>query len=134
MNGVGPWVAVQPRMNPAAILGKLPMRAGVTLRFRIPVSVVPAGATGILVFAWAGITSDNPGGASFWHLSVTIPGGGENFFSLLAKSASGSAGTNSQAFWLPMPSDAMIQATLLGADLSDPDNDGEVEIHGYLPA
>jgi len=33
-----------------------------------------------------------------------------------------------------MPSDAMIQATLLGADLPDPDNDGEVEIHGYLPA
>jgi hypothetical protein len=33
-----------------------------------------------------------------------------------------------------MPSDAMIQATLLGADLPATGNTGEVEVHGYRPA
>ena len=75
MSGVGPWVAVQPLMNPAAILGKMPMRAGVTHRFHIPASVVPPTATGILVFAWAGVSGAGAGGVSAWNVSVTIPGG-----------------------------------------------------------
>lgn len=134
MNGVGPWVAVQPLMNPAAILGKLPMRAGVTNRFHIPVSVVPPTATGILVFAWAGVSSAGAGGVSAWHVSVTIPGGGDNFFSLLVKTLPGAAATGSQEFWLPMPRDAVIRVTLLGADLPATGNSGEVEIHGYRAA
>lgn len=133
MNGVGPWVAVQPRDKPAAILGKLPMKSGVTHRFKIPLSVVPAGATGILVFAWVGVSAA-PGGVSFWHVAVGVPGGGENFFSLLVDCSSGGSATNSQAFWLPMPADRIVHATLSGADLPNPSNQGEVEIHGYLPA
>lgn len=134
MDRVGPWVAVQPLMNPAAILGKLPMKTGVTHHFHIPVSVVPPGAVGILVFAWAGVTGAAPAGVSAWHLSVAIPSGGEDFFSLLVRTLPGAAATNSQAFWLPMPRDAVLRATLLGADLPATGNTGEVEIHGYLPA
>jgi hypothetical protein len=121
-------------MNPAAILGKLPMRVGVTHRFHIPVSVVPPTAVGILVFAWAGVIGAGSGGVSAWHLSAAIPGSGENFFSLLVRTLPGAAATNSQAFWLPMPRDAVLRAILLGADLPATGNTGEVEIHGYRPA
>lgn len=133
MNGAGPWVAVQPRDNPAAILGKLPMKPGVTHRFEIPVGVAPTSASGILVFAWIG-ASAGAGGVSFWHVSVGVPGGGVNFFSLLIDRTSGSPATNSQAFWLPMPADRVVHATMFGADLSETTSSGEVEIHGYFPA
>ena len=133
MSGVGPWIAVQPGDNRAAILGNLPMKSGVVSRFKIPLSVVPASATGILVFAWVGITSQQAGG-TYWHVAVGVPGGGENFFSLLVKYTSGGSATNSQAFWLPMPADRIVRATMVGPDLQDGSNTGEVEIHGYYPA
>ena len=132
MGVVGPWIAVQPREKPAAILGNLPMKSGVTHRFKIPVSVVPS-ATGILVFAWVGVSAA-PGGVSYWHIGVAVPGGGENFFSLLIDCSSGGVATNSQAFWLPMPADRIVHATLYGAGQPGASNQGEVEIHGYLPA
>ena len=128
----GPWIAVQPRQHPAAILGNMPMRSGVTHRFKIPVNVVPSGATGILVFAWVGVSAA-AAGVYFWHVAVGIPGGSNDFFSLLVRCSSGGSATNSQAFWLPMPSDRFVHATLFGADLPDAENAGEVEIHGYLP-
>ena len=133
MSGVGPWIAVQPGENRAAILGNLPMKSGVVHRFKIPLSVVPATAAGILLFAWVGISSNQAGG-TYWHVAVGVPRGGENFFSLLVKYSSGGSATNSQAFWLPMPADRIVSATMFGADLPGDSNTGEVEIHGYYPA
>ena len=133
MEVVGPWIAVQPRQKPTAILGKLPLQSGVTHRFKIPGNVVPDGATGILVFAWAGITA-NTGGVCYWHVAVDVPGGGNNFFSLLLSCTSGGSATNSQAFWLPMPTDRILHATMFGPVVPGSASDGEVEIHGYYPA
>ena len=128
---MGPWIAVQPREKPGAILGNLPMKSGVTHRFKIPVSVVPS-ATGILVFAWVGITAARPG-VCYWHVAVGVPGGANDFFSLLVSCSSGIMASNSQAFWLPMPADRIVHATMTGGAVPDSGSDGEVEIHGYMP-
>ena len=116
MTGVGPWIAVQPREKPAAILGKLPMKAGVMHRFKIPGTIVPSTATGILVFAWVGhqrrsrrrlVLARRRWRSRGWRELLLPPGG------LLVRRRA----TNSQAFWLPMPADRIVQATLSGADL-----------------
>ena len=133
MTGITPWVAVYPAENSAAILGNLPMTMG-TASYALPTSVVPPDAAGILVFAWCAITGNNPG-AGYWHVSVNVAGGGQNFFSLMVV---GSLYTerpvifNSQAFWLPMPSDGNVYVTLGGANFPG-NNAGQVEIHGYMP-
>lgn len=136
MDGIAPWVSVEPLHNPRAILGPLPMVPGVSTTFVIPSSVVPARAAGILVFAWASIAGVNVGGVSFWHLAVNVALRRRNFFSLLVegRTAPAAAFVNSQAFWLPMPGDGKLQVTLFGAALPSPLNHGEVEIHGYYPA
>ena len=134
MTGIQPWVSVYPAQNPAAILGDLPMKQG-TVTFEIPTSVVPSDATGILVFAWCAITGENPGGG-YWHVAVNVPGG-QNWFSLIvvgSPSTEGATAFNSQAFWLPMPSDGTLSTTFAGSDLPSRSNRGEVEIHGYMPA
>ena len=133
MTEITPWVAVYPAENSAAILGNLPMTIG-TASYSLPSSVVPPDATGILVFAWCAITGDNPG-AGYWHVSVNLPGGGENFFSLMAVGApqiERATIFNSQAFWLPMPADGFVYVTLGGANFPG-NNVGQVEIHGYMP-
>ncbi len=133
MTGVSPWGAVYPAENEAAILGNLPMALG-TVSYSIPTSVVPSDATGILVFAWCAISGNNPG-VGYWHVSVNLTGGGQNFFSLIAAGASHGErplSFNSQAFWLPMPSDGNVYVTLGGANFPG-NNVGQVEIHGYIP-
>jgi len=133
MTEITPWVAVYPAENSAAILGNLPMTMG-TASYSLPSSVVPPDATGILVFAWCAITGSNPG-AGYWHVSVNLPGGGENFFSLMAVGApqiERATIFNSQAFWLPMPADGFVYVTLGGANFPG-NNVGQVEIHGYMP-
>lgn len=45
-----------------------------------------------------------------------------------------SVSCNSQAFWLPTPVDAQLVVTLNVNDLPSTTNQGEVEIHGYIPA
>ena len=132
MTGIEPWIAVQPLKQPAAILGKLPMKPGVTHRLKIPVSVVPSGATGVLVFAWVGVTAPTTG-VCFWHVGVGVPGGTTDFFSLLVSVSSGGSATNSQVFWLPMPADRIVHATMFGAAAPDATSVGDVEIHGYYP-
>jgi hypothetical protein len=136
MDRITPWVSVEPLRTPRAILGPLPMVPGVATTFAIPLTVVPAHAAGILVFAWASIAGVNVGGVSFWHLAVNVAAGRQNFFSLLVegRAQAGASCVNSQAFWLPMPPDAKLQVTLFGAELPSPHNHGEVEIHGYYPA
>ena len=134
MTGIAPWVSISPSENPAAILGDLPMTQG-TVSFDIPTSVVPSDATGILVFAWCAITGVNPG-AGYWHMAVNLAGGGQNWFSLMVVGspyAERATLFNSQAFWLPMPSDGSLSVTLGGSDFPGADNRGEVEIHGYMP-
>ena len=134
MTGIQPWVAVYPAQNPPAILGDLPMKPG-TVTFEIPTSVVPSDATGILVFAWCAITGDNPGGG-YWHVGVNVPGG-QNWFSLMvvgSRFTERATVFNSQAFWLPMPSDGTLSVTLNGSNFPSAGNRGEVEIHGYIPA
>ena len=132
LNSIDPWISVHPTKQPGAILGKLPLQSGVTNRFKIPVSVVPSGATGILVFAWCGVTAARPG-VCYWHVGVGVPGGDNDFFSLLVSCSSGVSATNSQAFWLPMPADRLVHATMSGSAVPDATSDGEVEIHGYFP-
>lgn len=134
ITGIAPWISVYPADIPAAILGNLPMTEE-TVSYPIPSSVVPVDATGILVFAWCSITGLNPG-AGYWHVSVNVPNGGANFFSLMVVGAphlERSTLFNSQAFWLPMPSDGNINVTLGGSDFPSPANAGAVEIHGYIP-
>lgn len=133
MNGVTPWVPVEPSSVPAAILGRLPLAQG-SVSYAIPASVVPDGATGILVFAWAALSGINPGSA-YWHVGVDAGGGTRNWFSLLiAGDPSGtSVNSQSQAFWLPFPADRAVTVTLFANDLPSPSNAGEVEVHGYLP-
>ena len=136
MDRITPWVSVEPLREPRAILGPLPMVSGATSTFAIPSSVVPARASGILVFAWASIAGVNAGGVSFWHMAVKVVSGRQNFFSLLVEGSAqaGASCVNSQAFWLPMPLDAQLHVTLFGAALPSRQNQGEVEIHGYYPA
>ena len=136
MDGIKPWVSVEPLRNPGANMGPLPMVPGVLTTFAIPSTVVPARAAGILVFAWASIAGVNGSGVSFWHFAVNIAARRQNFFSLLVEGRveSTAACVNSQAFWLPIPGDGKLQVTLFGAALPSPLNHGEVEIHGYYPA
>jgi hypothetical protein len=131
--GIAPWVSVEPNTNGAAILGVLPFRQG-SVTFRIPRTVVPAGATGILVFAWAILTGENER-LAYWHFVSRAGVRRQNWFSMLiAGDPTGRSTTgNSQAFWLPMPSDRSLTVTLFKNDLTSPMNQGEVEIHGYYP-
>ena len=133
MPGIAPWVPVEPNTNSAAILGKLPLRQG-SVTFRIPTTVVPAGATGILVFAWVILTGVNSPFA-YWHFVSRAGVRRQNWFSMLiAGDPTGRSTTaNSQAFWLPMPTDRNLTVTLFKNDLTSSTNQGEVEIHGYYP-
>ena len=133
MIGIAPWVSVEPNKNSAAILGNLPFSQG-SVTFRIPTTVVPTGAGGILVFAWAILTGANSPFA-YWHF-ISRPGvQRQNWFSMLiAGDPAGRSTTgNSQAFWLPMPADRLLTVTLFANDLASATNRGEVEIHGYYP-
>jgi hypothetical protein len=130
---VPPWVPVQPSTNPAAILGNLPFAKG-SVTLAIPESVVPCDATGILVFAWAVLSGENPSRA-YWHIASANADGSSGFFSLfVGGDPKGSSVTcNSQAFWLPPPVDGSLVVTLNLNDLPSGTNKGEVEIHGYIP-
>jgi hypothetical protein len=131
---VTPWVAVSPASNPDAILGGLPLAVG-TATYDLPTSVVPADATGILVFVWCAISGTNSGGG-YWHTAVNVGDGTQNWFSLLAVGTPQGASAvafNSQAFWLPMPIDSKVSVTLAGSGFSG-GSKGQVEIHGYMPA
>jgi len=133
MAAISPWIAVSPAGNPDAILGNLPMAVG-TVTYDLPTSVVPADATGILVFVWCAISGANSGGG-YWHTAVTLADGSQNWFSLLAvgtQQAERVVLFNSQAFWLPMPDDAKVSVTLAGSSFPG-SNKGQVEIHGYMP-
>jgi hypothetical protein len=106
-----------------------------TVSFALPTSVVPATATGILVFAWCAIRGENSG-AGYWHVAVNVPGGIQNWFSLMvvgSPTAERVTVFNSQAFWLPMPTDGVVRVTLAGSDFPSRQNRGQVEIHGYTP-
>ena len=104
-----------------------------TVTFAIPRTVVPDGATGILVFAWAALSGANPS-LAYWHFAASVGRGAQNWFSLLvAGDASGGTTVNSQEFWLPAPADRTLSVTLYANDLPSPANQGEVEIHGYYP-
>ena len=133
MPAVVPWTPVSPSLNPAAILGDLPFAQGSVI-LPIPQSVVPSGATGILVFAWAVLRGVNPNPA-YWHFAVATSERQTNWFSLLIAGNSKDAGAvcNSQAFWLPAPIDGTLVVTLNANDLPSPSNEGEVEIHGFYP-
>lgn len=100
----------------------------------IPESVVPQGATGILVFAWAILRGVNPNPA-YSHVAVAISEWETNGFSLLIAGNPTDAGVvcNSQAFWLPAPIDGKLVVTLNANDLPSPSNQGELEIHGFYP-
>ena len=126
-----PWIPVEPNKNPDAILGPLPIELG-SVALLIPPTVVPAGATGILVFAWAKLSGMNPR-LAYWHIGADA-GGKRDFFSLLVGGdpTAPSIVCNSQAFWLPMPSSRKLVVTLHVANLSA-QTQGEVEIHGYMP-
>ena len=133
MAGIAPWVSVEPNENKAAILGVLPFRQG-SVTFRIPPTVVPAGAGGILVFAWTILTGVNSPFA-YWHFESRVGAERQNWFSMLVAGdpAGGSKTSNSQAFWLPMPIDRNLTVMLFMNDLTSRTNRGQVEIHGYYP-
>lgn len=134
MKGVKPWVPVEPNTNPQAILGDLPTKVG-SVSYGIPISVVPEGATGILVFAWFASTGVNEG-LAYWHMIVNLGDGNSNWFPLLVygnPSQQNAVSYNSQVFWLPMPIDRQLTVRLFDHDVPDGDNQGTVEIHGYMP-
>jgi hypothetical protein len=137
------WIPVEPNKNAPAILGPLPFRQG-SVTYTIPATVVPPTASGILVFVWAALSGKNgaqPSSAAamptvaYWHIVSETASGRRDFFSLLVAGDPSGASVmcNSQAFWLPMPTDAKLIVTLHAADLPSPTNRGEVEIHGYAP-
>jgi hypothetical protein len=130
---VAPWISVEPNKTPAAILGPLPFKRG-SVTLSIPRTVVPASATGILVFVWAALSGKNAP-LAYWHVASTLADGSRNWFSILvAGDPSGqSVACNSQAFWLPQPTDGNLIVTLFANDLLSSGNRGEVEIHGYSP-
>jgi hypothetical protein len=134
MVAVAPWTSVEPSQNPAAILGVLPFLQG-TVTYAIPASVVPDRATGILVFAWAALAGVNAD-LAWWHFAVNIDDRVQNWFALIAAGdpQGGRTAANSQAFWLPFPSDRTLHVTLAHHDLVSPANRGTVEIHGYCSA
>lgn len=133
MHRIAAWIPVEPNKNAAAILGPLPLAMG-SVTLSIPTTVVPTGAAGILVFAWAALSGKNPS-LAYWHVGSTLADGTRNWFSLLvAGDPTGkSVACNSQAFWLPTPADGSLIVTLHANDLPSTTNRGEVEIHGYLP-
>lgn len=135
MASVSPWIPVEPSTNSAADLGPLPFTAG-TVTYDIPTTVVPASATGILVFAWYAIYGQI-GRNGWWHFAVNLEDGSRNWFSLMVAAATMSqpvSPCNSQAFWLPMPCDGKLQVTFANGRLPGAGGcQGTVEIHGYMP-
>jgi hypothetical protein len=135
MTSVAPWISVEPSSIPAAILGPLPIAPG-SVAYDLPTSVVPASATGILVFAWYAVFGriSRPG---WWHFGVNLEGGAQNWFSLMVAGATLSAevsACNSQTFWLPMPADGKLQVTFFNGQLPWAAGfESSVEIHGYSP-
>jgi hypothetical protein len=133
MTSVAPWISVEPSSIPAAILGPLPIEPG-SAACELPTSVVPASATGILVFAWYAVLGriNEPG---WWHFGVNLEGGAQNWFSLMIAGATPShevSACNSQTFWLPMPVDGKLQVTFFNGQISPASAfEGGVEIHGY---
>jgi hypothetical protein len=135
MTSVAPWIPVEPSSIPAAVLGVLPTGPE-SVAYDIPASVVPASATGIMVFAWYAVFGriEKPG---WWHFAVNLESGVQNWFSLMLAGAPPTyevAACNSQAFWLPMPVDGKLQVTFFNGQL--PPLNGfvsGVEIHGYSP-
>lgn len=133
LSAVTPWIAVEPSTNPDAILGVVPFTSA-SVTFHVPTAVVPPDATGILVFIWAKLAGDNASPA-YWHASVNVDGGGQNWFSMfIAADAVGGTTVNSQEFWLPAPTDGLLTVSLHLNELTSPLNQGQVEIHGYYPA
>jgi hypothetical protein len=130
---IAPWINVEPSAHPAAILGELPQTQG-SVVYPIPDSVVPPGATGIMVFAWYAAAGPIPR-PGWWHFAVNIGGGNENWFSLIIGAAGPQPATpcNSQVFWLPMPVDGALTVTFYNGELSPGTCAGGVEIHGYSP-
>lgn len=141
MYRIAPWIAFEPTSSNGGILGSLPLKPG-SVTFSIPDSVVPSGAGGILVFAWARLSGLNPK-VAYWHVGATVAGGTQDWFSLLVASdpVNQTFVCNSQAFWLPMPVDGQLTVTLFvpvprpgeGPGEADIQGYGEVEIHGYYP-
>lgn len=133
MTGVSPWISVEPSTNSAAILGPLPFTPG-SVTYAIPASVVPASATGILVFAWYAVWGEI-GQPGWWHFAVNLKDGTQNWFSLMVAGAPAQnvSPCNSQTFWLPMPADGALQVTFFNGQLPVAGCQGGVEIHGYYP-
>ena len=86
----------------------------------------------MLVFAWVRLDGVNPV-ATYWHMTVDVPGGGTNWFSLLAPgdAAGRSITGGSQAFWLPIPADRLLTVSLGTSRPMSRSNIGQLEIHGY---
>ncbi len=141
MYRIAPWVPFEPTSSNGGILGSLPLNPG-SASFPIPGSVVPSGAGGILVFAWARLLGLNPK-VAYWHVGASVAGSGPNWFSLLVASdpANRTLVCNSQAFWLPAPDDGQLTVTLFVPEPrpnkrpgeAEIQGYGEVEIHGYYP-
>ena len=139
---VDPWVPVDPSTIKAAALGPLPIvpvavTTPTTIVYSIPTDVVPANATGILVFAYY-IFSGQTGTPARWQFSVNAANGKQNWFKMMLGSLTWTdsvAFCNSQSFWLPMPTDGNLTVTLAaGASISMNDISSGVEIHGYSVA
>ncbi|MDQ3281411.1 MAG: hypothetical protein M3Q69_08365 [Acidobacteriota bacterium] len=126
-----PWINVEPSTTPAAMLGELPKTQG-SVVYPIPGTVVPPGATGIMVFAWYAVagTIARPG---WWHFAVNTGSGVANWFSLMIAGAGAQPVTlcNSQEFWLPMPVDGALTVTFFHGELLPSACASSVEIHGY---
>lgn len=121
---------MEPSTTPAAILGSLPFTLG-SVTLSVPATVVPANATGLLVFVWAALSGTNPA-LAYWHVASTLADGSQNWFSLLiAADPNGGVTCNSQEFWLPPSVTGNLIVTLYANDLPSASNRGEVEIHGY---
>ena len=141
MHRIAPWIPFEPTTSNGGILGSLPLNPG-SVSFPIPSSVVPSGAGGVLVFAWARLSGVNPK-IAYWHVGASVASGTQDWFSLLVASdpANQTFVCNSQAFWLPMPEDGRLTVTLLVPEPrpikrpgeAEIQGYGEVEIHGYYP-
>lgn len=87
------------------------------------------------MFAWVALRGKNAP-IAYWHMAAAQEQRASCWFSLLISgdTTGNSVVCNSQEFWLPYPADGKLEVTLHLADLTSPNNRGQVEIHGYYPA
>ena len=131
------FTTAAPAFDLVGVLAEWPTvwAAGAYLATAAVIAGVVAGVPGFIDYLYTVPPGSSAKKRATWHMAVNLAGGGQNWFSLMGVGSSEgrATGFNSQAFWLPMPYDGMLNVSHAGGTFTSGANAGEVEIHGYMP-